>query len=213
MKIPPEDLQSSKYELLHTIDNKDILTFVRNYLDFSFPLSRFFWFFNLLLTVFLIADLLGTLIRSSFTNTFSIIAYLFLGLGVFFIGLIPLHEAFHAIAYKIIGAPKVLLRVDWNQMAFFALAPNFVVNEREFRIVAVAPFFIITTGLIAGLWLVQGPFKWAIWSALFWHTSGCGGDFALLNFFHQHDDKEVLTFDDAEGKYSYFYSAKKKTQL
>ena len=40
---------------------------------------------------------------------------------------------------------------------------------------------------------------------MFFHATMCAGDFALLNYFEFHREKELYTFDDVKNKTSYFY--------
>jgi hypothetical protein len=41
--------------------------------------------------------------------------------------------------------------------------------------------------------------------ALFMHTGGCSGDFALISYFYIFLDNAPVTFDDVEGEVSCFF--------
>lgn len=86
-----------------------------------------------------------------------------------------------------------------------ALADKFVANKKEFEIVALAPFTVITTTLIILLFLANANWTLTVSSVLLAHTAMCSGDFGLLSFFEFHKDKEAVTYDDVENKISYFY--------
>ena len=89
---------------------------------------------------------------------------------------------------------------------FLAMADQFVVNKREFQIVALAPFVIISSLAIIGLFFVGSLWSFAMLGILLMHTACCSGDFAMLSYFDFHKDKTVVTYDDKENKVSYFYS-------
>jgi hypothetical protein len=42
--------------------------------------------------------------------------------------------------------------------------------------------------------------------ALWLHTAGCAGDFALVNFLYKHRRKALVTYDDVETARSFFYA-------
>lgn len=86
-----------------------------------------------------------------------------------------------------------------------ALSDKFVANKREFEIVALSPFVVITSILIILVFVVNFTWVLTILAVLFAHASMCSGDFGLLSFFEFHKEKEVVTYDDVENKISYFY--------
>ncbi len=85
-----------------------------------------------------------------------------------------------------------------------ALSDKFVANKREFEIVALSPFVVITSILIILVFVVNFTWVLTILAVLFAHASMCSGDFGLLSFFEFHKEKEVVTYDDVENKISYF---------
>ncbi|MEO5947545.1 MAG: DUF3267 domain-containing protein, partial [Chitinophagaceae bacterium] len=78
-------------------------------------------------------------------------------------------------------------------------------NRKEFQIVALAPFTVITTILLISLFFAGQLWSLTILGILLTHTAFCSGDFGLLSYFDFHKDKEVVTYDDVENKISYFY--------
>ncbi len=86
-----------------------------------------------------------------------------------------------------------------------AVADQFVAGRQEFQIVALAPFAIISTVLFIAFFLVSPVWQLAVLGTFFTHTACCGGDFSLLSYFQYHSDREVVTYDDAANKVSYFF--------
>lgn len=129
-----------------------------------------------------------------------------LGALLVFTVLIIIHEGIHGLAYKIAGAPKISFGVNWRKLYFYAAADQFVVSRKSFLFIALAPFIVISSVSLAGLFFAGVSLKWVLLSVLLVHTGACAGDFAMLAFYekHRHVGK-LLTFDDVERKISYFY--------
>ncbi len=81
-------------------------------------------------------------------------AFLFVAL------LIPLHEALHAFAYRLLGAKKTSFDVNLKKFYFIALADKFVTNRMELMFVALLPFAVISLSLVTIVFSV--PITWAI---------------------------------------------------
>jgi hypothetical protein len=126
------------------------------------------------------------------------------GLAIAFL-LVPLHEYIHVLAYRSQGAKQTSYDARIRKFYFMALADGFVASTKEFRVVAWAPFAVITALCIALLFVV--PFNWCVTIAgiLLAHTAMCSGDFALLAYLDFYRDREVVTYDDVPGKVSYFF--------
>lgn len=137
----------------------------------------------------------------SFGDRFTHFSY---GLAIAF-ALLPLHEYIHVLVYKSQGATNTSYDANLKKFYFMALADKFVANKREFEVVAIAPFIIITTTLIIFLFVANTNWTLTISSVLLAHTVMCSGDFGLLSFFEFHKGKEPVTYDDVENKISYFY--------
>lgn len=137
------------------------------------------------------------------------IAYIFLGFAITLTVLVPVHEAIHGLAYKMLGAPKVSFGGNLRQFYFYAVADRFVVGARGFRLIALAPFVLITIATIIGLYLTPVNIQWILWGILLMHTGACAGDFGMLGFYKRHDDGgEIFTFDDVSNKVAYFFQEK-----
>jgi len=90
-----------------------------------------------------------------------------------------------------------------------ALADKFVASKKEFHVVALTPFIVISAGLLAAAALSGTLWSFAWLGALVVHTACCSGDFGLLSYFDFHSDKEVVTFDDKAEGMSYFLARQK----
>jgi hypothetical protein len=126
------------------------------------------------------------------------------GLAIAF-ALLPLHEYIHVLAYKSQGATNASYDANLKKFYFMALADKFVANKKEFEIVALAPFIIITSLLTVLFFIVNTNWILTISSVLLAHTAMCSGDFGLLSYFEFNKKKQVVTYDDIENKISYFY--------
>lgn len=203
MKIRPEELTENGYVLIDKLVHKELVPFVRNYMKKLTKYSVFYYICNLI--VFGMAGFFFVdghkLSDYNLGDRFSHFAY---GLAIAFL-LIPLHEYIHVLAYKSQGATKTSYDANLKKFYFMALADKFVANKKEFEIVALAPFILITTGLTVLLFLVNPNWTLTIIGILLTHTAMCSGDFGLLSFFEFHKDKAPVTYDDVENKISYFY--------
>ncbi len=137
--------------------------------------------------------------------TFStLFTHLFIGFGITFTLLIPVHEAIHGIAYKLAGAPRVSYGGNWRKFYFYAVADRFVVGSKAFHRVALAPFLAISVACVMGAVLLPS-WQWVAWGVLLLHTGACAGDFGMLAFYQQHQGGRIFTFDDVAAQTAYFY--------
>lgn len=119
--------------------------------------------------------------------------------------LIPLHEYIHGLAYKFVGAKKVTYRAYWKKLVFYAIADRFAIGFDKFRIVALAPFVVITFLCLMLIFIF--PTYWVFFfSVAISHNAFCGGDFGLLSFMYEHRNQDILTVDDITNEKTYFYS-------
>ncbi|MBK7637511.1 MAG: DUF3267 domain-containing protein [Saprospiraceae bacterium] len=93
------------------------------------------------------------------------VSYLSFGI-IFAFLLILVHEYIHVLAYKSQGANRTSYDSNWKKLYFMALADKFVANKKEFSIVALAPFVVINSILILGLFLVKGLWCFTILGTL-----------------------------------------------
>ncbi|HEX2059169.1 MAG TPA: DUF3267 domain-containing protein, partial [Thermoanaerobaculia bacterium] len=121
-----------------------------------------------------------------------------------FVVILPLHEALHAVAYRMVGARDVRWDYSARMMAVWVIAHRFVVGTGAFAFVALAPFVVLNALLVAGA-IVFPQYALLLLFVLLWHLHGCAGDWSLLNFVWFHRARGFWTYDDAEAGVSYFY--------
>ena len=203
MKLTPTELTENGYVLLEKLEHMQLVSFVKTYIRKKTKFSVFYYLINLFLLV-----LAGYLLTKGlnkpnfkFENRFTHFSY---GIAISFL-LAPLHEYIHVLAYKSQGATNTSYAVNIKRFYFMALADKFVANKKEFEIVALAPFVVITPGLIISLFFVNPNWIFTVVGVLLTHTAMCSGDFGLLSYMEFEKDKEPITYDDVEHKISYFY--------
>lgn len=203
MEIKPEDLAGQGFRQLEKLDHQALVPFVQRYIKKWTAYSVFYYLFNILLLVlllYLMLDGLGS-DNYSFAQRFTYVSYgLLLSLA-----LIPLHEYIHVLAYRSRGARNTSYAMNLKKFYFMALADGFVANRAEFRIVALAPFVVISTLLSCLLLLTDVDWTLTVVTTLLAHASMCAGDFGLLSFFAYHKGKEMVTYDEVATQTSFFY--------
>jgi hypothetical protein len=203
MKIEPDKLAENGYVLLDRLEHKELVPFIQTYMNKWTKYSVFYY-----TSTFLMFGLVGyffiqgyNLADYSFEVRF---IHLFYGFVLAFT-LLPIHEYIHVLAYKSQGAKNTSYDANLRKFYFMALADKFVANKKEFAIVALAPFVVISFTLILLFFLVNSNWGLTVAGVLLTHTSMCSGDFGLLSYFEYNKDKNVVTYDDIENKISYFY--------
>lgn len=203
MAIRVEDLDDqTKYRLLISVSYKDLVPFIFEYLLKRSRLIIFFW------AVCFIFLGLALKVRFNIAGYFpltKIVLHSSLGLIVFPVLCIPLHEFLHVIPYYISGARNIRVGMDLKQYIFYVTAHRYVATPLQFRIVALIPFLLISIVFTFLIFILPGLWKWSLSLFLFAHTTMCAGDFALLNFYFLNRNKKIYTWDDADKKEAYFY--------
>lgn len=203
MRLTPEELSTEQYVLLEKLDHQELIPFVQKYLKQPTWASRFYYAVNLLIlaAIALLVWRYGTQPGAKWWNALN---YLAMGIAFTFL-LIPVHEYIHALAYRSVGATHTSFDMYLRKFYFMAVADKFVASRKEFTIVALAPFVVISVGLL-GLLIVATPLQvFIIMGALFFHTAACSGDFGLLSFYNHNRQKNIFTYDDKTSRISYFY--------
>jgi len=202
----PEQLADEGYELHSSFSHQDLVHFIKPYMEKPNRYARAYKgsIFLLMLLAFGGA---GFMIGSG-RFTFQMLNYCLMGIGLVIL-LIPIHEIIHGTAYKIVGAPSVQYGVVWKQAVFYAMADRHVIGFSAFRLVALAPFVIISTVLLVSTFTLPGFWPYTTFTMLLFHTLFCGGDFALLSFFQEHRDVEMLTYDERSTGMTFFYAKPK----
>lgn len=203
MNLQPEELEKNGYVLLDSLGHKDLTPFIRTYLGKRTRYSVLYYLSNLLIFGYVVYLFVRGYNAPDYDlgDRFNHFSY---GLGIAFL-LLPLHEYIHVIAYRSQGAVNTSYAANLKKLYFMALADRFVANRKEFAVVALAPFMVISAILVAVLCFSASGWLLTVAGTLFTHTAMCSGDFGLLSYFEWHKNKQVVTFDDVEKGISYFY--------
>ncbi len=198
-----EDLDNQEeFRLILKISYYDLVVFVLDHLKKKSMAAAFFWFACLFF--FIIAFYIRIKIAGSYPWP-DILFHSLIGFIIFPVLFIPVHEGLHIVPYYLSGARSIRIGMDLKQYLFYVTAHKFVVDQRQFEIIAVFPFLIISLTSFLLIFFLPGLWKWSLAAFLFSHATMCGGDFALLSFYSLNKDKKIYTWDDAEKKEAYFY--------
>jgi hypothetical protein len=199
----PEDLQNkAKYRHLLTLQYAEIASFVIDYIRRKTAVTIFFWSICL---IFLGISVMVRIDISGLYDFKKILIHTLLGLIVFPLAIIPVHEGLHIIPYFISGARNIRFGMDLNQYMFYVTAHKYVASPLQFRVVALIPFVFISLSVFFLTLYLPGLWKWSLSLFLFVHTTMCAGDFAMINFYFVNRSGKIYTWDDADLKEAYFY--------
>jgi hypothetical protein len=203
MAISIDNLQDqSEYRQILTLSYSDIVPFVLDYLGRKSMIMIFFWIICLAflgLALFIRIDIARYFeFRKIFTHTL-------IGLIVFPVLIIPVHEGLHILPYYISGARKIRVGMDLRQFIFYVTAHKHVATPFQFKLVAWTPFLVISIITVFLIFLLPDLWKWSFSLFLFVHATMCAGDFALLNFYFINRSRKIYTWDDADLKEANFY--------
>jgi len=203
MAVKIEDLEDqSKYRQILKISYDELIPFIIDYLKRRSGLMIFFWS----ACIFFLAMALKVRINiSGYFPLKNIFFHSLLGLIVFPVIYIPVHELLHIIPYYLTGARKIRTGMDLKQYMFYVTAHRHVATRRQFRFVAWVPFILTSIAAAYLVLTLPGLWKWSVSLFLFVHATMCAGDFALLNFYWINRKKNIYTWDDADEKMAYFY--------
>jgi hypothetical protein len=203
MQLKAEDLEDQKrFSQILEINYTDLIEFVIEYLKKKTTLIITL---TLISIIFLAYSIKVRYNIAGFFPIWHIRWHTFLGTIIFPIICIPIHEFLHVVPYFIFGARKIKIGMDLKQYMFYVTAHRHVISPGQFKIVAYAPFIIISTSSLFLIYFLPGLWKWSLSLFLFVHTTMCAGDFALLNYYFINRKRKIYTFDDAEKKVAYFY--------
>lgn len=203
MALQVEDLEDqSKYRQILKIPYDDLVTFVLEHIRKKSGLMIFFWSSCM---IFLGIALFIRLNIGGYFPFRSIFMHSLLGLIVFPLLFVPVHELLHIIPYYLTGARRIRIGMDLRQYMFYVTAHRYVAGRVQFRLVALVPFLLTSIGMLYLILILPGLWKWSISLFLFVHTTMCAGDFAMLNFYALHRGKKIYTWDDFDEKTAYFY--------
>jgi len=201
---PSEIMNNNAYSQVEILAYEEVIPFVFRNIKIYNLSTVIFYFTNALYFIFLLIHILTSFFTGdgSFGN---LLLSGLLGFIVFPIFLIPLHEILHALAYKIIGAPRIRIGMSLSQYLFYVAADKFVAGFYEMIFVALAPFVLISVMLVYFSLVVDSSISTALLMTLFAHGTMCIGDFAVLSFFFENGRSNLCTFDLFEEKKAYFY--------
>jgi hypothetical protein len=203
MALTIDDLNDqSRFRLFLTLSYGEIVPFVLDYVRRRTNVTVFFWSTCLIFLGF------AVIIRVDIAGLFELKKILYhslLGLLVFPILIIPVHEGLHIIPYFISGAKNIRVGTDLSQFMFYVTAHRYVATQRQFKIVALIPFIVISLSAIFLTLYLPGLWKWSFSLFLFVHATMCAGDFAMLNFYFINRARKIYTWDDTDLKEAYFY--------
>ena len=203
MALQVEDLEDqSKYRQILAVSYDELVNFVIEYLRKRSVLIISFW---ALCILFLCIALIVRINLSGYFQWKFIFFHTVLGLVVFPVLAIPVHEFLHIIPYFLSGAKRIRVGMDLRQYMFYVTAHRYVATEKQFRLVALVPFLLVSAVLMYFVLTLPGLWKWSLSLFLFMHATMCAGDFAMLNFYFLNKDKKIYTWDDFDKKIAYFY--------
>ena len=203
MALQVEDLEDqARYRQILKIPYDELVTFILDYLRRRSGLMVFFWS---VCVIFLGIALNVRLNIAGYFPLKNIIFHSILGLVVFPVLCVPVHEILHIIPYFFTGARNIRIGMDLKQYIFYVTAHRHVATSSQFRAVALIPFLLMSLILLFLVLYLPGLWKWSLSLFLFVHTTMCAGDFAMLNFYWLNKRKKIYTWDDADQKIAYFY--------
>ncbi len=207
MNVGYSELEQNGYFELHRLSHKELVPFIRKYIRKRTKFSLAYYLINVI-----IFAVTGYLFFEGFNSPAYHVGdrftHLCNGLAIAF-ALVPVHEYIHVLAYRSQGAEKTSYAANLRKFYFMALADKFVANEKEFRVIALAPFVVITLCLLIALVIVDDTWTITIAGILLAHTAMCSGDFGLLSFFEFHSNMDVVTYDDVGNGTSLFFGKRK----
>lgn len=112
------------------------------------------------------------------------------------------------------GQNKLLNAAESEEILFHGIGRSVCSQQKEFTIVALAPFVSITAMLLILFFVLNPSWQPTVVGTLLLHTAMCSGDFGLLCYLEIHRDKEIVTYDDVP-KMTYFFGrpVKSLTQI
>lgn len=203
MGLRAEDLEDeTRYRQILVIPYDELVTFVLEYIRRKSPLMIFFW------SACLFFALIALMVRINISGYYplkNIMLHTLLGLVVFPVLFIPVHELLHIIPYYLTGAKRIRIGMDLKQYLFYVTAHRYVAGRTQFSFVGLFPFITTSVAFLLLVFALPGLWKWSLSLFLFVHSTMCAGDFAMLNFYYLNRRKKIYTCDDFDKKIAYFY--------
>lgn len=196
-----------KYTLLAELDHHHIKEFVLDQVRTGNRLIRIYMGYQCLM-ICLGAFFVGLSVVKAFHGEMKVLCYSLAALVFSFSFLVVFHELLHGLAFKAVGVPRVTYGALPRKFIFYAEADRFVLNSRQFRIVALAPLLIVKLVSLAGIAVfLSHPVLWFFMIVMSLHSLFCAGDIAMLSFMYSHSGL-VYTYDNKKEKKSYYFCEK-----
>lgn len=211
MRVSADELhESGKYELIETLDYRSMLGFVVKYIKAKKPIMRAFYVF-LIITLLVSIFFSVLLINNGEMGIFGLLGRAVLYIGLSMLPIIPIHELLHGLAFKLMGAGKLIFGANLKEMIFYVTVDRFVLNKKQFYLLALTPFAVFSVVFVLLLFAGDLYTCWIASLLLAFHTSCCIGDFGLIAYFSTHGKAaDLYTYDDVCTKTTYFF--RKKSQ-
>ncbi len=206
MKVTAEDLHDSgSFELIETVDYRNIVWFVVKYIKSRVLVMMVFYLF-FILTIIGSGYFSLALIIKGHMGIFSLMGRAILIICISMVPIIPLHELLHGVAFKILGAGKLIFGANFREMVFYVTVDRFVLDKKQFYFLALTPFVVFSLLFIPFLFVSNIYIQWVASLLLAFHTSCCIGDFGLMAYFSKEGKgADLYTYDDVTTKTSYFF--------
>ncbi|TFG88510.1 MAG: DUF3267 domain-containing protein [Candidatus Atribacteria bacterium] len=191
------------YQLVHELGFQEMVPFVMTQIKKRGFFSWFYFSVNLfMLAILLIFSVKGLIDQSFSWKRLVVVALTGITAGSFLI--IPIHELLHGLAYRFLGARKIIFGADLTQLIFYVTVNRYPVSGNQVHILTLTPFIIINLLTIAAsAFLFPGGLLFSTFFLLS-HNIMCIGDFAISGFIARTRGR-IYTFDEPERKMSYFY--------
>jgi len=192
-----------KYRLLYELPYTEVMPFVMKQIRRKGTASFLFLGLNLLSLGTIVLVLILGLSQQWFPWQ-KLLIHIPLGLLSGGLLIIPFHELLHGLAYRLLGARKIIFGADMKQFIFFVTAHEHAVSGIQLAFLALFPFLVINSLCIAAaISLFPGAILFFAFLLLI-HNLMCIGDFAMVNFACRRG-KRIYSYDDPEKKLSYFF--------
>lgn len=204
------ELQNSgEYELIAQLEHHHIKQFVLEQLTNEGKLVKSYMYYQLLMVLIGILFLLRAVVLA-FQSAPQAFYWSLASLVFCFSILIALHELLHGVALKLVGAKNIHYGAYLKKFIFYAEADRYVLNRKQFALIALTPLIVIKSIALLGILAFFGHptanFFIVLMSA---HSLFCAGDIGLLSLFYRNKNAEIFTFDVKAEKRSYYYQKRK----
>lgn len=138
----------------------------------------------------------------SFVTAFNRTLFEFIG-ALFLIPFwIIAHECIHGLAYKSIGAKRVVFEMDIRRFMFMTLVYDEVFSYKALIPVILAPAIMLA---FVPIWIFDLGYPLLAFTLFTFHFLSIGGDYYLIHYYHLNKHKNLYT-EDLSTKESVIYA-------